>query len=171
LRRAAWRASRRKPQFGCTCYHSPIGPTVSISSLPLPGNIRGNSIWREANEWDPGGRLWVNSRRFWPRTVASAAESEAAETEGMRTYAVLTAGFRLAAVVSGTEAGPPLLARSRHPQTGERLIAATIPPASLGQHSALRKPVGTPPVHSSCFRVSPAGSPCRWRDRRRRPQL
>jgi hypothetical protein len=35
----------------------------------------------------------VNSRRFWPRTVASAAESEAAETEGMRTYAVLTGRF------------------------------------------------------------------------------
>jgi hypothetical protein len=30
----------------------------------------------------------------------------------MRTYAVLTAGFRLAAVVSGTEAGPPLLPRN-----------------------------------------------------------
>jgi hypothetical protein len=30
----------------------------------------------------------------------------------MRTYAVLTAGFRLAAVVSGTEAGPPLLAEA-----------------------------------------------------------
>jgi hypothetical protein len=35
----------------------------------------------------------------------SAAEGETAETLGMRTYAALTAGFRLTAAVPGTGAG------------------------------------------------------------------